>query len=211
MDDVATSMYYTLSSIAQVLAAFLALSGVFVINKIKEYTDLQIIKLKYLISRSEEIANFVDDRVIIFNLRSNLNRIQTIADTSVPYNSIFEIDKFILIIQKNIKNPMVMDLFNLFHSVKLTIEQHQTMKNILKLFSVVSIGLGVLVISFSIIVLANTHTQLIKENSCIVFIIAISITIFCMLLMFIAISFSIIDMQNFKLYPRLIRFFRKFI
>lgn len=41
MENIATSMYYTFSTIAQVLAAFLALSGVFTIYKIPQITKAQ--------------------------------------------------------------------------------------------------------------------------------------------------------------------------
>ena len=40
--DIANSMYYTFSTIAQVLAAFLALSGVFAIYQIQRFTKSQI-------------------------------------------------------------------------------------------------------------------------------------------------------------------------
>lgn len=45
MEGIATSMYYTFSTIAQVLAAFLALSGVFTIYQIKSYSKSQLIFL----------------------------------------------------------------------------------------------------------------------------------------------------------------------
>ncbi len=59
-----TSMYYTFSTISQVLAAFIALSGVFLIFKIQEFKKMQIVHAKYFydfidIDSDNDIRDFV--------------------------------------------------------------------------------------------------------------------------------------------------------
>ena len=45
--DISNSLYYTFSAIAQVLAGFIALSGVFVIFKIQELKKMQFLQVQY--------------------------------------------------------------------------------------------------------------------------------------------------------------------
>jgi|GEM_PF-6519430 len=45
--DITNSLYYTFSTIAQVLAGFIALSGVFVIFKIQELKKMQFLQVQY--------------------------------------------------------------------------------------------------------------------------------------------------------------------
>jgi hypothetical protein len=45
--DITNALYYTLSTTAQVLAGFIALSGVFVIFKLQELKKMQFIQVKY--------------------------------------------------------------------------------------------------------------------------------------------------------------------
>jgi len=48
--DISNSLYYTFSTISQVLAAFIALSGVFVIFKIQEFKKIQFIQVQHFYS-----------------------------------------------------------------------------------------------------------------------------------------------------------------
>lgn len=45
--DITNALYYTLSTIAQVLAGFIALSGVFVIFKLQELKKMQFLQVQY--------------------------------------------------------------------------------------------------------------------------------------------------------------------
>lgn len=45
--DITNSLYYTFSTIAQVLAGFIALSGVFVIFKVQELKKMQFLQVQY--------------------------------------------------------------------------------------------------------------------------------------------------------------------
>ena len=45
--DISNSLYYTFSTIAQVLAGFIALSGVFVLFKIQELKKMQFLQVQY--------------------------------------------------------------------------------------------------------------------------------------------------------------------
>lgn len=70
------SLFYTFSTVAQVLASFVALSGAFVIFKIQELKNLQLVQAKYFYNYSNNLANnspyssFHDCPSIVANLKT---------------------------------------------------------------------------------------------------------------------------------------------
>jgi hypothetical protein len=73
--DISNSLYYTFSTIAQVLAGFIALSGVFVIFKIQELKKMQFLQVQYFYNylngvRGLFIGSFHDCPTIAVTLKS---------------------------------------------------------------------------------------------------------------------------------------------
>ena len=69
------SLYYTFSTIAQVLAAFIALSGVFVIFKIQEFKRIMFLQVQYFYNylngvNGMFISSFHDCPSIATNLKT---------------------------------------------------------------------------------------------------------------------------------------------
>lgn len=57
--EIENSLYYTFSSIAQVLAGFIALSGVFVIFKVQELKKMQFLQVQYFYNYLDGVTELV--------------------------------------------------------------------------------------------------------------------------------------------------------
>jgi hypothetical protein len=87
-----TSMYYTFSTIAQVLAAFIALSGVFLIFKFQEFKKMALAQAHNFINQIERIETLsystaYNCKDIAINL-NNLHRAECLAGMETEMNKI---------------------------------------------------------------------------------------------------------------------------
>jgi hypothetical protein len=72
MFDYSTSMYYTFSTIAQVLASFLALSSVFVIFKIQELRKMHLARAQAFLNHLGFFNALASEKFKLFDHRENL-------------------------------------------------------------------------------------------------------------------------------------------
>ncbi len=179
--DYSTSMYYTFSTIAQVLAAFLALSGVFVLFKLQELKKMQIgeanrylTRIKYLIS-------------LKYNKISSINLETSISAESIP-NIIYEMNS--LINEKEFADYVHLPTLKINIQRVLIINEQ---KDVLKKVTKISFYTGIVTIIYSIIILSCTH--LISSFLSIIFITGIMLTITTIVLMLWVILKSFKEIQ----------------
>lgn len=145
--ETSTSMYYTFSTIAQVLAAFIALSGVFVIFKIQELRKMQLQHVHNFINQVNRIpllakSSLYNCREVSINL-VNLHRAECLDGMTNEMNKILDdpIVKGNIILKDIIRIPSI---FNDLEVRRI---------NIIRLAKI-SMLTGVPTILYSIIVLA---------------------------------------------------------
>lgn len=140
MEGIATSMYYTFSTIAQVLAAFLALSGVFTIYQIQRFTKSQLIILTEYI---KHITISVDSNYIdSLNIHAQLENFIYVANELIS----FSVNTKILPNKNEVQRASVCagGLFRYEHQ-----------KYFLILLTRISLLIGIIIIVYSLIILAN--------------------------------------------------------
>jgi hypothetical protein len=147
--DYKSSVYYTLSTIPQVLAAFIALSSVFVIFKMQEFNKLLLFYLNIFWNKACEIPGAYP------TLMHNLEQLQKSESTSEITE---EMENFLN--NNSAANPATIEsLKNIFSPAK---KLHNN-RSAIMLLTYISIPIGVLTIIYSIIILSVAHS--ISENN----------------------------------------------
>lgn len=144
--DISNSLYYTFSTIAQVLAAFIALSGVFVIFKIKELKKMQFVQVKFFLNFMNAVSDLIfskfhDCPVIAVNLQTLYNS-ECIGGMEHEMNQILKDPK----IQKSHE-------LNSLKKMKCVIDKINMIRLRIIFLTKISMISGLLTIIFSLIVL----------------------------------------------------------
>ncbi len=183
------SIYYTFSTIAQVLAGFIALGGVFVLFKLQEIKKIQLQQAKYFLDfiDKELIYNHTFKcPVIAVKLKMLLNAESTDGMLGelylVTYNN-----------ELNNKNQLQNKLILLNENYK----KVNSYKNRIKRFTIISIFIAILTIALSLTVLGFAHK--ITESYSLKFtIIGIILAFISILTMSVGIMFSIKEFDYLK-------------
>jgi len=146
--DYYTSIYYTFSTIAQVLAGFIALSGVFILFKIQDLRKIQLIQAQqfYCYMSGSGLTESSFHRCP--NIAVNLKTLRLAESTSGMLDEI-----------NNILNDDQVKKIHQYKSLlkwKTIIEKIESVKNTVKVLTIISIILGVLTIIYSLIILSLT-------------------------------------------------------
>lgn len=137
-------MYYTFSTIAQVLAAFIALGGVFVLFKLQELNKVQL-------TQSQIFYNFGVGIFISNGIPEQLQKLMSILNTESVSDIISEMNCF-LEEAKLTKHKNISSLDKCYNNL-LNLE---LIKKKLKQLTAKSLYLGAFTIFFSLIILAFT-------------------------------------------------------
>ncbi len=195
-----TSMYYTFSTIAQVLAAFIALSGLFVIFKIQSLWKAMLYQANIFYRITQDFNNgdmFITNILPILNeaIESNVSKeILSRMDEILKNGSEISGGISSLTLRRNIFSKI-----------------NNNRSNILKLTKI-SLTIGVLTIFLSIFFLSITHNPNFNSH-CWPFIIGLVGVVISVVLMVWAIFISLldndIDIGKTKIYKRTIKTIKK--
>ena len=158
MDNYINSLYYSLSTIAQVLAAFIALSSVFVIFKIQEIN-------KTILSFSMKFHNVfcslpdVKLNSSAMELTNNLSDFRNLEATS----EVFEEMKVLQNRSEAFNNPQG----ELLKKIFLETNKLYNTKKAIKTLTYISLLVGVITIGYSLIILSTAHTISITSYKCV--------------------------------------------
>lgn len=146
--DISNSLYYTFSTIAQVLAAFIALSGVFVIFKIQELKKMQFLQVQYFYNYMNDVAGLIigtfhDCPTIAVTLKT-LHKSECIGGMESEMNKIIEDPNVQKSYQLNSLKKMK-SIFDKINMIRLRII----------LWTKISMVSGMLTILFSLVVLTT--------------------------------------------------------
>jgi len=157
MGDPATSMYYTFSTIAQVLAAFLALSGVFVIFKIQYFKKAMLFQANEFFQIIVSVNNKKG-----FVLGSNAKKVDPLR-SMIESESIKGIHKEMHNLFKD--TDLVIGHNSEFLSERISVFKkiNNNRKFILGL-TIISLIVGVLTIMGSIYILSTVHKEICISN-----------------------------------------------
>lgn len=154
--DLSTSMYYTFSTIAQVLAAFIALSGVFIIYKLpyirnalvfqaeeflKVTTQIKYGKSEQLVNK-EVIEGFIRRLIESGDYKAIQEQMVNILHLDLSFNSAYKI-QFVLL------NDMKKQFFYI-----------NMERKIILLFSKISLLVAIITILYSIYMLSIIHKSI---------------------------------------------------
>jgi len=178
--DISNSLYYTFSTIAQVLAGFIALSGVFVIFKIQELKRMQFIQVQYFYNFISGISGLINSSfhscpTIAIHIKT-LHDSECIGGMEQEMNSIINDPN----VQKSheIKSLKKMkSIFERINSIRLRI----------LFWTKISMTSGLLTIIFSIIVLTNVPNINTPQASFVIYMIGLMGFLFSILTMFLVI------------------------
>lgn len=146
--EIENSLYYSYSTLAQVLAAFIALSGVFVIFKLQELKRMQL----YL---ANEFINFMSGIPGLRNL--SFYGCPSIAKNLKVLTSSENTGGMLSELQTILNEPHVLQSgqYKHLHKVSSIFKRVSKVKYRIILFSKISLFSGVLTIIFSLIILAK--------------------------------------------------------
>lgn len=143
-----TSFYYTFSTIAQVLAGFLALSGVFVIYQIQKYTNKQTAYPHFF--HDSMLKKYCNEGTVFISL----NELKSVIDSGNYSESLNYLRTIVL--DENLEQKYPSYHSNAKGTLKL-IRTIEVDKKILLLLTKISLVIGVIVILFSLLILANVN------------------------------------------------------
>lgn len=181
------SIYYTFSTIAQMLAGFIALSGVFVLFKLQELNKMQLIQAQYFYNYMSGSGLTESSFHGCPNIAVNLSTLRKAESTAGMIEEI----NFILSDEK-VKNIYQ---YKSLQSWKTIIEKVEKFKNMIKTLTITSIILGIITIIYSLIILGNAHL-ICEISSSLIITIGIVMATCTILIMTFGILLSI---KNFKL------------
>ena len=141
-----TSLYYTFSTIPQILAAFIALSGVFLIFKIQELKKMQFLQVQYFYNylngvRGMIIGSFHDCPSIAVTLKT-LHKSECLGGMLQEMDSILN--------DTNVKNAPELNSLKRMRNVFCNIDK---IRNQLLFLARISIISGIITILFSVLIL----------------------------------------------------------
>ncbi len=144
-----TSMYYTFSTIAQVIAGFIGLGSVFVLFKFQELKKAQLTSVGFFLDYTKD--------VLIYSATYQCSRVA--VKLSILYKSeyiegMLKEMNLIILDNKVVDNK---ELKHLLTGVKNNFEKLEYIKSLLKKLTRISIMLGVGTFLYSFILLSNTH------------------------------------------------------
>lgn len=144
MDNMENSFYYTFSTIAQVLSAFLALSGVFVLYQLQRYINLQIVSLNYF------VENFIARRqdLKFIQLERELNDIIQLGMFTDAYITLTEFAN-----DSSIGQLGDLSIYTGKYANKIKLIEQKKFK--LLFLTKISLLIGVITILYSLLILAN--------------------------------------------------------
>lgn len=140
------SIYYTFSTIAQVLSGFIALSGVFVLFKLQELKEMQFIHVQFILKAMKEGYGSSS----ISSYPPIANNLHIFNETKTTVGMIKEIDEIISKCELDSLKKMI-------EGWKPFIEKIVITKNKVRKLTIVSLILGVITIAYSLIILSFTH------------------------------------------------------
>ena len=141
-----TSLYYTFSTIPQILAAFIALSGVFLIFKIQELKKMQFLQVQYFYNylngvRGMIIGSFHDCPSIAVTLKT-LHKSECLGGMLQEMDSILN--------DTNVKNAPELNSLKRMRNVFCNIDKIRSQLLFLARISIIS---GIITILFSVLIL----------------------------------------------------------
>ena len=147
--DITNSLYYTFSTLSQVLGAFVALSGVFVIFKIQEIKKIQFIQVLHFYSYLNGveglfIGSFHDCPTIAATLKT-LHQSECLGGMKSEMEKILE--------DKNVKNSFE---FTNLNKMKTVFDNVDTVRVKLLDYTKFSLIIGLITILFSLTILTLT-------------------------------------------------------
>lgn len=187
----ASSLFYTFSTIAQVLAGFIALSGVFVIFKIQEFKRLQKSNCEAFLFLLSLIEGLKFNSY--FQCAGIATRLKNLLDIGITNGIITEMEEILaneLVAKSKEKSKLL--------SIKKMTSAINARKNLIISLTSVSAIVGSIVIVYSILVLFTAPTDAIRFhfNICVI---GLLITIS---LMIVVILMSLIEVNTRKLYHK---------
>ncbi len=189
--DVANSLYYTLSTIAQVLAGFLSLSSIFLLFRIQFFMQMQTEMVRAFVKELNSELKYGDYPPgskwysLAKEMDGVLYRSIIIRAQEVLFHFLYESD-----INYTISNANILDKTNELYSVFHIFEKSKLMMVMLARLSIIS---GLITILFAIITLANIHQPFIIVHATLIFIISISGMSVSLFIMTFSILLSIND------------------
>ncbi|NOU18786.1 MAG: hypothetical protein HOO91_14615 [Bacteroidales bacterium] len=183
------SLYYTFSTIAQVLSGFIALSGVFILFKIQDLCKMQLIQAQqfynYMSGSGLTESSFYGCPSIAADLKT-----LRLAESTAGM-----LDEIVYIL--NDEQVKKIHQYKSLQRWKTIIEKIDILKNKIKILSITSIIIGVLTIIYSIIILSITHL-INKSDFQIIIMVGISFAGLSILIMAYCIILSFIETRIFK-------------
>lgn len=187
--DYYTSIYYTFSTIAQVLSGFIALSGVFILFKIQDLRKIQLIQ-------AQQFYNYMSGSGLTESsfhgcpsIAANLKTLRLAESTSGM------LDEIIYILNDDSVKKIYQ--YKSLQNWKSIIEKIETAKTTIKVLTIISIILGVLTIIYSIIILSLTP-MISKSSSLIIKNIGIIMAALSIIIMVCSIIMSFKETRIFK-------------
>jgi len=178
------SLYYTFSSISQVLAAFIALSGVFVLFKVQEYKKILFMQAQSFYCYLSGLGNhssFYDcpamavdlknlrDAECLGGIEDEMNQIleKELVKNDYRYKSLLSMrDTFISVDKKRIsmlnwtKTSIISGILTIFYSILiLSIVPDITHDKILFIYILGFIGCGISIVAMTIGILITFHEK----------------------------------------------------
>lgn len=149
-----SSLFYTFSTIAQVLGSFIALSGVFVIFKLQELKKMQLFQIQLFINKMSGIHKNLPDTSTL-HCPAIAERLKILWESQYIGGMQDEMEKIL-------KDPFVNETTEKSSLVKLKrrFDNINGKKNLIILYSKLSFFFGLLTIVFSLFVLANSKNIL---------------------------------------------------
>jgi len=185
-------MYYTFSTIAQVLAGFLALSSVFILSKTQWYSKIQLLNIKAFVSGREQEYKY--DKLSGYIFTTYIQKLNDVVESGLPSQANYLFEKMLLddtAKQHNIACIYKAEYF--FNNIK----KLEANKQRLLFMTVISLIIGASTIIFSIIVLSLVNQVFVSH--CFKIYIALGITgaTCCLVIMTIAIILSMYDKTKY--------------
>lgn len=147
------SFYYTFSTIAQVLAGFLALSGVFVLFQFNRYVDLQ----------KAIIKSFIEDYLAKYRISPEFIRKLTDAINLGDYSLT---PKILIDFSADVFIKPLGDLSSIAKHYADKVTLFQRKKFILLSLTKISVLIGVIIILYSLLILANVPSIINSHIGC---------------------------------------------
>ncbi len=187
------SMYYTLSTIAQVLAAFIALSGVFILFKLDTFNKLQMKHARALIAILKTTP--VDNNHKFDYFAKPTGVIQTLIDLETHVG----LTKQFKIILEN-ETTKTLKLYPVIAATGEIVFNIDKARRKIKAVTIISVIIGVIAIIYSIIILSIAHTicqsvsQLFIEIDALLAAISIATMTYC--LVYSLIDYKVVATSN---------------